>query len=121
MYFFFDQNNPNGVTLQDAERGIGHFVIIEADSANAANAKADSIGLYFDGVSEGMDCECCGDRWNRVVDYDAREVLTVYGQELDPEERVLEAVWFGGRATGYLHRANGSVAEVHCRCLDADN
>nr|WP_108870810.1 hypothetical protein [Tessaracoccus timonensis] len=42
MYFFFDQNNPSGVTRQDAERGIGHFVIIEADSADAANAKAES-------------------------------------------------------------------------------
>ena len=28
-----------------------------------ANTKACDIGIYFDGVANGADCECCGDRW----------------------------------------------------------
>ena len=30
--------------------------------------KAYEIGLYFDGVKAGRDCECCGDRWNKYCD-----------------------------------------------------
>ena len=30
---------------------------------NAAEKIGRDIGLYFDGVSLGKDCPCCGDRW----------------------------------------------------------
>jgi hypothetical protein len=28
-----------------------------------AISRASGIGIYFDGVSNGIDCKCCGDRW----------------------------------------------------------
>ena len=31
---------------------------------------AEDIGLYFDGVEQGMDCSCCGDRWYRAWEDD---------------------------------------------------
>ncbi|WP_420492620.1 DUF7296 family protein [Paenibacillus larvae] len=38
---------------------------MEADTAEQANAKAETIGIYFDGVDKGIDCPCCGDSWVR--------------------------------------------------------
>jgi hypothetical protein len=62
-YFLYRQNNSGGSYDIDIENGLNINVIIEADSEMEADAKASDIGIYFDGVSCGIDCECCGDRW----------------------------------------------------------
>lgn len=66
-FWHFDQNNSGGVI-----RGPAYHVLVEATDYNHANYRADvELGLYFDGCESGMDCECCGDRWYRLVeDYD---------------------------------------------------
>lgn len=66
--FRFDQNNSGGSYDEDHSRGIGSNVYIEAVDALHANARAESIGIYFDGCEKGMDCDCCGDRWCPVYD-----------------------------------------------------
>jgi hypothetical protein len=59
MFYTYSQNNSGGKC-----KGPALYVIIEADSAKEANERAISeAGLYFDGVADGIDCECCGDRW----------------------------------------------------------
>ncbi|MFE4367966.1 MULTISPECIES: DUF7296 family protein [unclassified Streptomyces] len=58
-FYEFHQNNSGGGFDYDEDNGISVYVIIEAGSADVANARAEKIGLYFDG--EG-DCPCCGDR-----------------------------------------------------------
>lgn len=73
MYYTYTQNNSGGIW-----RG-PEFVIIKADSAADANEKAECNGIYFDGVAQELDCECCGDRWSRVWDNDGTEVPTIYG------------------------------------------
>lgn len=75
MFFTFSQNNSGG-----AFEGF-QFVIIEADSANEANNLAESHDIYFDGVSKGMDCSCCGDRWARKwFDDEGKEMPEIYGE-----------------------------------------
>ena len=61
-FFTFRQNNSGGDF--DVNDNVAHYVIIEANSVDEANAKAKNIGIYFDGVKNGSDCECCGDRWH---------------------------------------------------------
>lgn len=61
MFYTFRQNNSGGSFDRDAD--IDEVVIIEADSEDQANNKAEDIGIYFYGVRSGRDCECCGDRW----------------------------------------------------------
>lgn len=101
MFYTYNQNNSGGVFEIDLEAGIGHFVIIEADSADEADAKAGSIGLYFDGVRKGLDCLCCGDRWYRAWE-EPTHTPEVYGQS--PSEFV------GGVIKHvFVHYADGRV------------
>lgn len=59
-FFQFRQNNSGGAFEGDYIR-----YIIEADSAEAANNRAiRETEIYFNGVDNGSDCECCGDRWS---------------------------------------------------------
>lgn len=76
-FFQFRQNNSGGSFDIDTESGIGVNVIVEADSAEDANRRAESIGLYFDG--EG-DCDCCGNRWSNLWER----------EKGDPEPRIYE-------------------------------
>tara|TARA_R110000851_G_scaffold125896_3_gene256969 strand:+ start:331 stop:726 length:396 start_codon:yes stop_codon:yes gene_type:complete len=61
MWYKFWQNNSGGGYVGS------HYVIVEADGPDEANELAvKSEAVYFDGVETGRDCECCGDRWERV-------------------------------------------------------
>jgi hypothetical protein len=71
--YCFDQNNSGGNFIDDENNGLGYRVYIEAIDADHANSIAEKIGIYFGGVGLGYDCECCGDRWYSVNEYDAVE------------------------------------------------
>lgn len=71
MWYRFNQNNSGGSHAYDASAGISVNVYIEAENAIEANERAESIGIYFNGVDEGYDCSCCGDSWYPAYDYDA--------------------------------------------------
>lgn len=60
-YYMFDQNNSGGSFGGPAE-----YVYVEAETAEEADAAGQLLGLYFDGVTEGRDCGCCGNRWYRA-------------------------------------------------------
>lgn len=42
--------------------------------------------VYFDGVEEGYDCSCCGDRWSRLDEWDEKEKIYIY-ENLDEFEK----------------------------------
>ena len=68
-FYEFSQNNSGGGF--DTDDKLCHRLFIEADSNEEAISKAENLGCYWNGVDEGMDCECCGDRWypsDNVVD-----------------------------------------------------
>jgi len=58
----FSQTNSGGSFVVD--ENLCHRVFIEAKTTEEAIEKAESLGVYFDGVYENLDCPCCGDRWN---------------------------------------------------------
>jgi hypothetical protein len=64
-FFRFEQNNSGGA--YDITDMVHETVIIEADNAEQANERAKSIGIYFDGVADGRDCDCCGNRWYPMI------------------------------------------------------
>ena len=66
FWYEFQQNNSGGrFTTNDV---VAKYVLIQETDAGPANSKAEQIGIYFDGCSQGLDCDCCGDRWDEVSD-----------------------------------------------------
>lgn len=81
MFYTYTQNNSGGSFHFDELDGITRFVIIEADSAEDANRRAEEIGIYFDGCDNDIDCDCCGDRWYPAWGGSvAVETPTIYGK-----------------------------------------
>ena len=60
-FYEYSQNNNGG------KFDVGEYVcarmLIEAESEDKANTTAEDLGCYWDGVRDGIDCPCCGDRW----------------------------------------------------------
>jgi hypothetical protein len=113
-YYTFRQNNSGGSFDIEHDRGISIAVIIEAETADQANNRAESIGLYFDGCDKGMDCECCGDRWYRADEYDGKNEPEIYGTKLIeiPEYKIrnpdnTKRGWHVDR--GYVHMLDGTI------------
>ena len=60
-WYEFSQNNSGG--RFHVNQRVCHRLFIEAVDADDATRIAESLGVYFHGVDDGIDCECCGDRW----------------------------------------------------------
>lgn len=69
MLFLFRQINSGGSFITNND--VARFVVIESTSKKKAFKKAKEVGLYFNGCEKGIDCSCCGDRWDRCVVYDS--------------------------------------------------
>lgn len=124
MFYEFNQNNSGGGFDFDEKAGITHYVIVEADSADDANDRAERIGLYFEGCESGMDCPCCGDRWSRVWTWGDREpgteVPTLYDRPLieigtDPEglDKWSLGGWMGSNPEVFVHLKDGRFFGFH--------
>lgn len=61
-FYEFTQNNSGGSFVTD--ENLCHRLFIEAETHEIATEKAEEMGVYFDGCERGLDCPCCGDRWN---------------------------------------------------------
>lgn len=99
-FFDFRQNNSGGGHDIDEDSGIGVHVIVEAESADDANRRAEDIGLYFDGCDDNRDCPCCGDRWYRQYPSDGEDVMP------RPYD------WSEGYGPSFVHFADGRFERV---------
>jgi hypothetical protein len=79
-YYHYSQNNSGGDFVFDEDLTLN--VVIEAESTEHADERAERLGIYFDGVPKGRDCECCGDRWDRTFEHDGRDFPHVYGESV---------------------------------------
>lgn len=113
-FYDFRQNNSGG-SWDYSDRGISVNVIIEADSVDEANTKAENLGLYFDGAG---DCNCCGNRWDEFWG-DPKDVPSIYTEEVKPGDKYpakdTEMGRFGhkwmeeGKPEGFIHYKDGRV------------
>lgn len=60
-WYEFTQNNTGGSF--EVNDDVTHRLFIEADTKTIAEEKAFRLGVYYNGVDDGIDCGCCGDRW----------------------------------------------------------
>lgn len=78
-WFQYTQNNSGGTFDQDDK--VSHYVLIQAPNASVADSLAEAMaGIYFNGVAEGNDCECCGDRWPAQWSDEGYDEPLIYGQ-----------------------------------------
>lgn len=85
MFFEYRQNNSFGWFEEDDS--VAQVVIIEADNHTEANEIAESVGIYFNGCSQMIDCDCCGDRWYaQYSDEDGDEVPSHHRVPIGEEE-----------------------------------
>lgn len=103
MFYTYDQNNSGGHF--DVDDDVACNVIIEADSAEEADARAEEIGIYFDDDYE-IDCSCCGTRWSRVWSDDEGKETPQIGSK-DPADH---SCWWTpiGDAYAHIYYKNGT-------------
>ena len=63
MIYTFNQNNSGGSYARPAK----HIIVKDARDKHHATEIALKAGMYFDGVADGLDCDCCGDRWYNLA------------------------------------------------------
>jgi hypothetical protein len=97
-FYELSQNNSGGKFTVNEQ--LCHRLIIETEDERKAIHKAEELGCYWDGVEDGRDCSCCGDRWYKSAD----EInLQKYKEKGYPAyeyfhkgnmKSVVEATWF---------------------------
>lgn len=102
MFYRFDQNNSGGSFIQNDE--VASYVFIEANSADEANARAESIGIYFNGCDDDRDCPCCGDRWSSAWSDDGMDEPMIYGTAV----KEYHDIWSKGVAYAHVYYADGT-------------
>lgn len=119
-WFEYRQNNSGGVFFMDGYASI--YVFIQAESADAANQKAEEVTIYFDGCESDRDCDCCGDRWYRAGEHlDSFKTHFWYEEnaEYDNISDYVQAVandsmWAeAGKPVGVVYFADGSVKRFY--------
>ncbi len=108
-FFHFSQNNSGGSFDFSKSEGITHHVVVEAEDADSANAKAETIGIYFDGCEDERDCPCCGDRWSQVCESDGFPFPHVYGAKLGEKFEELRHGWMEDGHEIAVHFSDGNV------------
>lgn len=99
MFFCYYQNNSGGSF--DYNENLAGVVCIEAASACEANSKAETIGIYFEGVWTGRDCDCCGDRWTAAENG--------HSEPLYYDEPVKTAIPYGLALDFRIHYSDGRI------------
>ena len=105
-FFHFSQNNSGGRFDFNIDKGITHHVVIEAENAHDANARAERIGLYFDGSG---DCPCCGNRWSGQWLDEGNETPCVYGRPANAYKTFAGRGWMEEGREIAVHHADGKV------------
>ena len=108
-FYSFDQNNSGGSFQNSEKEGISEYVIIEALNAEDANARAEGIGLYFNGCDDGIDCDCCGDRWYKTNESDRKKLPSI---NREPLENAKKSIF---RNNVFVHYLDGTFKKTELK------
>lgn len=108
-FYYYGQNNSGGkFHLSDV---VCVHMFIEAASREEADAKAEQLGIYFDGVDKDIDCSCCGDRWMRGEELQF-PIFWSRGVTLQNVDEYAQQLIDSYGNTARIFYANGSMVEV---------
>ena len=87
-YYVYDQLNSGGIFYDTTECFRKGLHILPCNTVffyDKCKSKYHNIAvsdlsiipsmIYFDGVEKGIDCECCGDRWDKIDISDKRKIF----------------------------------------------
>lgn len=90
-FYSYHQSNPGGNFDSNQPREL----FIEAKSGQEADDRASKYHVYFNGCEDGIDCNCCGDRWysnaNSWSDHGS-ETPILHGYEIRPDTTTKDIV-----------------------------
>jgi hypothetical protein len=114
-FFEFTQNNSGGSF--DCDEYVAHRVLIEAENADEAILKGESLGMYWDGCESGMDCDCCGDRWYKPWGRGEKEFPYKYSPNntfQTPEDymQYMADIYGWTKPDGYIYYKNGNKVSI---------
>lgn len=104
-WYSYKQNNSGGRVVQNDS--VDWYVWIEAESVRVANARAEDVGIYFDGSG---DCPCCGDRWSSPWEEDGDAEPLYYDT---PVVRKVGANAFGSSSLSSSSMYDGTMHLYH--------
>lgn len=110
----FNQNNSGGSFHIGDD--VTYNVLIEANNYEEANEKAEEVGIYFNGCSDGSDCSCCGDRWSTAWNDEVDE-YSVY--EFKDKESTIQH--FDNHSKGLfrdeciIYFSDGTKERIYCK------
>jgi hypothetical protein len=101
-FYHYDQNNSGGSF--EVNDNVSYNVFIEANSASEADARAEEIGIYFDGCDKDMDCPCCGDRWYSAHGKEGDATPLIYNKPVEEHNEIFAKP---GGVYCYVYYLNG--------------
>ncbi len=112
-WFHFSQNNSGGSFVVDDK--LASRLFVQEENADRAVSFAENLGVYFDGVNQGRDCPCCGDRWYypHIINFPLRY------SEMNIFETVEEYAQFMANEYGwttpdaYIYYKNGQITKIN--------
>lgn len=107
-FFPFTQNNSGANYEINEPVGISQKIYIQATNAELANKKAESIGVYFDGVNLDIDCECCGNRWTETTDYDQMNNEELQ-EDIDRSIKFMRMIGEDATNSVFIHKIDGTI------------
>lgn len=101
-WFNFSQNNSYGGF--DIDEHVAHEMFIQASNFEEANDLAESIGCYFNGVDDGIDCSCRGNRWHALLS-DCDAINLPYGVTIEryAQSVVTDSIFLNQKAYIYYY------------------
>lgn len=111
-FYVYTQNNPGGELIFTDELSV--FVAIEAENPEDSDEHARRLGIYFDGVEDGVDCRRCGDRWFRTSDDKYSKInIEKEGSALAYMEKKASWEIRWNDIMGYIHYASGHKDTIY--------
>ena len=86
-YYYFEQNNVQGVILFDEQLKISNNVIIRAISYEAALEKLFSITDRIETFYLNT-CECCGERWKLIDEEFFLQNIVIHVEQKSKQDQI---------------------------------
>lgn len=100
-FYTIHRNNSGGYYMLDEFAGMGHYIIIEANSVKETKNRLEQITEGFTDY-----CVCCGKRWDNFLEVeDGKDEPMIW-------EKTAKQYVSSSKVDVYIHKLDGSIEKV---------